>query len=240
MNRLNSEIDHFTNLDHIWWGAKTQAGQRRYDNKFKFLIKLCKPEQKNHILEIGCGDGEFTKRLIKLPSRIISTDITPAVIKRGKIFFEKMGINNIIFKMGNAENLSFKDNTFDIVCGVSILHHVNVEKALCEALRVLKPGGQIFFTEPNLLNPNIYLGINILWLRERMEFSPTETALIRWEVEKTLRRVGYSKISVINYDFLHPLTPIWAVNFVEKVGGTLETTPIIKELSGSLIIWGEK
>lgn len=231
------EIEHFSSLEHIWWGTKTPAGQRRYDNKFKLLINKCRPKRDMAVLEIGAGDGEFTKRLAKLNVMIVATDLTAAVINRAKTKIQK---KNVRFKIENAEKLSFKKESFDLVCGVSILHHLKTGKALKEAYRVLKPGGQIFFTEPNLLNPNILLGLNIPWLREKMEYSPDETAFIRWKVETMLKKAGFKKFSVSNYDFLHPITPVFLIPFVEKLGYILERTPLIKEISGSLVIFAEK
>lgn len=235
--RIENEIRHFSELEHIWWGAKTPAGQRRYDNKFKDFRYYCQPKKNYRILEIGCGDGEFTKRLKSLSCTIIATDITPKVVEKAK---KKVKGKNIQFLIDNAQNSHFKDNSIDIVCGISILHHIDPEKALKEAYRVLKPDGQIFFTEPNLLNPHIFLGLHILWFRSRMEFSPDETALMRWPIDKMLKDIGFKDVEVRNYDFLHPLTPNPLIGFVEGVGSLLERIPLVKEISGSLIIWARK
>lgn len=235
--RIEKEIQHFSDLEHIWWGALTPAGQKRYDNKLKRLKDICRLQKNYKILEIGCGDGEFTKRLTTLDCFITATDITPKVVTKAR---KNIKQKNIHFMVDNAEKMKFKDNSFDIVCGISILHHIDAEKALKEAFRVLKKDGQIFFTEPNLLNPHIYAGLHISWLRKKMEFSPDETALLRWQVVKLLQKIGYSKIEVRNYDFLHPNTPPQSINFVEKLSNILEKTPLIKEISGSLIVWATK
>lgn len=232
-----NEIVHFTNLEHIWWGAKTPAGQKRYDNKFEIFKKICKPMKKHTILEIGCGDGEFTKRLVNINSKIIATDLTPSVVAKGRKTIKR---GNIKFMVDNAEKMQFKNKSFDVVCGVSILHHIDREKSLKEVFRVLKPRGQLFFTEPNLLNPHIFAGLHIKRLREKMEFSPDETALVRWMVNKLLKKIGFKKVSVINYDFLHPKTPKPLIKTMEKISSVLEKTPVIKEISGSLVIWAEK
>jgi len=237
-NVHHHEIEHFSNLDHIWWGAKTYAGQKRYDDKFSRLKSYCRPDKNFRILEIGAGDGEFTKRILKIGARIFATDITPIVVKRGKKILVKK--DKASFKIENAERLTFRGESFDLVCGVSVLHHLDMKKALREAFRVLKKNGQIFFTEPNLLNPNIFIGLKMPFLRKKMEYSPDETALVRWNVERLLREIGFSKVKVENYDFLHPLTPKGWVKFVSNLSKTLEKTPVVKEISGSLIVWAEK
>lgn len=237
MNRAVSEIKHFTQMDHIWWGAKTAVGQRRYDNKAEQFQKYCSCNNESNILEIGCGDGEFTKRIMLLGARIVATDITPEVIKRGK---KNIKSPRVSFILDNSEKIRFRKNSYDIVCGISILHHLNTRKALQEAFRVLKKGGEIFFTEPNMLNPVIYIGHHISWLRPIMEYSPSETALVRWHLDKMLRETGFRHVEVRNYDFLHPQTPQFAMRAVEKLSHIMEGTPLLKEISGSLLIYAIK
>lgn len=239
MTRINNEIKHFTNLDHIWWGAKTPAGQKRYDVKYQRFIKYCKPIKNDRILEIGCGDGEFTRRLaVNKSLKIVGSDITPEVIKRAKSKYTKN--KNISFEVENAEKFKSKNDKFDIICGVSILHHLNWKKTLKESYRILKDGGKIFFSEPNFINPFIFLSLHSKSLRKKFEFSPDETALVRWEVKRELKKIGFKNIRVDNFDFLHPNTPKKYISRVSKLSNVLEQTPIIKEISGSLIIYAQK
>lgn len=235
--RNKNEVEHFTKLEHIWWGALTVAGQKRYDNKADKMFQVCKIKKGARVLEVGSGDGEFTKRIAKPGLEIVATDITPLVVKKGRGFVKK---KNVRFKVEDATNLSFKSGSFDLVCGISILHHVDIKKAIEEAFRVLKKNGQVFFTEPNLLNPHVFLGLNIPILRKKMEFSPDETALIRWRVERLLKETGFRYVRVTNYDFLHPSTPDFLMDSVQRMSNFLEEVPVIKEISGSLIIWAKK
>src|SRR6185503_12986731 len=101
--RIKNEIKHFTNLNHIWWGALTYAGQRRYDIKFAWFKKLCKPNKDKRILEVGCGDGEFTSRLASLNSRIVGTDITPSLISKAKTNFKSN--KNTQFMVDDCESM---------------------------------------------------------------------------------------------------------------------------------------
>lgn len=236
-NKLKNEVDHFSNLPQTWWGAKSAAGQKRYDNKAKIFKQMCQPNQNTRILEIGAGYGEFTRRIKDVNSKITAIDITPKVVN---ISQKKFGSRKIKFKVGNADNLNFKEGSFDIVCGISILHHVSYPEALYEAYRVLIKGGKIFFTEPNLLNPHTFIGLNFPGLRKKMEFSPDEVALLRWKVEKILKQIGFKGIIVRNYDFLHPKTPKKYINTVMKIGSFMENIVLVKEISGSLIIYAEK
>jgi ubiquinone/menaquinone biosynthesis C-methylase UbiE len=234
------EIEHFTHLPHVWWGLKSVAGQKRYDNKLDSLMKICHIRKGSKILEVGCGNGEFTQRLsrIKTPgTKITAIDVTPSLLSLAR---KTTTSPNIVFKQDNLHELSFKANEFDIVCGISILHHVDLTKSLSEIYRVLKPGGEIFFTEPNILNPVIYLGLHVPSLRRSMEFSQDETAFKRWALHNALIHAGFSDVRVRNYDFLYPQTPPSLIPFVERVGSVIERLPLIKEVSGSLLIYAKK
>ncbi|OGG15282.1 hypothetical protein A2875_00625 [Candidatus Gottesmanbacteria bacterium RIFCSPHIGHO2_01_FULL_46_14] len=237
VKRTKQEIEHFSNLGHIWWGAKTVAGQKRYDSKARLFRKYCRPKKAWVVLEIGCGDGELTKRIADGKIKITATDVTPTVINRAK---NSLKLPRVEFTVKNAEKLDYDDNSIDVVCGISILHHLNTEKALEEAYRVLKPDGRLFFTEPNLVNPLVFLGLNLYYLRKKMEFSPGETALLRWNLSSMLKRIGFRKVVVKNYDFLFPLTPPRWVNMVSRLSDILEVIPLVKEMSGSLLIYAVK
>ncbi|KKQ37365.1 MAG: hypothetical protein US55_C0033G0003 [Candidatus Levybacteria bacterium GW2011_GWC2_37_7] len=237
VKRTKQEIEHFSNLDHIWWGTKTDAGQKRYDIKSQMFRKYCHPKKGGLVLEIGCGDGEFTKRIADGKLKIIATDVTPTVVSRAKSSLKLPGVE---FTVKNAEKLDFEDNLIDIVCGVSILHHLNTEKTLREAYRVLKPDGRLFFTEPNLINPLVFLGLNLYYLRKKMEFSPDETALLRWNLSSMLKKIGFRKVVVKNYDFLFPLIPSSWIKMVGQLSNILEIVPVVKEISGSLLIYAVK
>lgn len=73
-----------------------------------------------------------------------------------------------------------------------------------------------------------------------MEFSPGETALLRWNLSSMLKRIGFRKVVVKNYDFLFPLTPPRWVNMVSRLSDILEVIPLVKEMSGSLLIYAVK
>ena len=59
-----------------------------------------------------------------------------------------------------------------------------IEEALRDIYRVLKPGGTIYFTEPNMLNPQIAMQKNIPWIKRKLGDSPDETAFFRWPLRR--------------------------------------------------------
>jgi ubiquinone/menaquinone biosynthesis C-methylase UbiE len=132
--------------------------------------------------------------------------------------------------------MPFRASTFDAVVGSSILHHLDIIPALREINRVLKDCGRISFAEPNMMNPQIMLQKNIPLLKKFLGDSPDETAFFRWRLYELLKKEGFSEINITPFDFLHPMTPTSLIGLVNRTGMFLEKTPLLKEISGSLII----
>lgn len=189
------------------------------------------------VLEIGCGTGLFTSELACTAKRITAIDISPDLLNRAK---ERVTANNVVFALENAFAMSFPSAHFDAVIGSSCLHHLDAARALQEFHRVLKPGGRIMFTEPNMLNPQIALQKNIPYLKRRSGDSPDETAFIRFNLKRSLIRAGFADISIVPFDFVHPAIPQWLLSIAVPFLSTCETIPFIKEIAGSLAIVGVK
>jgi SAM-dependent methyltransferase len=125
---------------------------------------------------------------------------------------------------------------FDSVVGSSVLHHLEIEDAIRDIYRVLKPEGTIYFTEPNMLNPQIAIQKNIPWIKRKLGDSPEETAFFRWPLQRLLERTGYRHVRIDPFDFLHPKTPVALIDQVKAFGRFLENVPVISEFAGSLYI----
>ena len=96
-------------------------------------------------LEIGCGTGFFSLnlKLAGVLEHAYVTDISPGMVQVAQRNAEALGFT-IEGRAADAERLPFDDDTFDLVIGHAVLHHLpDVELALREILRVLRPGGRL-------------------------------------------------------------------------------------------------
>jgi SAM-dependent methyltransferase len=109
------------------------------------------------VLEYGCAHGGNAIALAASAKRVEGIDISKAAIDAGNTEIARRGIANVSLSVQNAEAMTFPDNTFDLVFGSGILHHLDYDKAMAELRRVLKPGGIVLFTEPLGHNPAIEL-----------------------------------------------------------------------------------
>ena len=94
------------------------------------------PRPGEHILDIGCGDGQLTERIAANGAVVMGVDSSPEMVAATR----ESGLKAI---EANAEALPFKDHTFDAVFSNAALHWVrNQDAMLSEVHRVLKPGGR--------------------------------------------------------------------------------------------------
>jgi SAM-dependent methyltransferase len=217
------------------WNWESPAGKLRWARRVKMLSSHLMPGMT--VLELGCGTGTFTRELARSGADIIAIDVSPELLEIARANYSAP---NVHYQTENAYALSYPDAAFDSVVGSSVLHHLEVEEALRNIYRVLKPGGTIFFTEPNMLNPQIAVQKNVPWIKRKLGDSPDETAFFRWRLQCLLEQTGYRNVRIDPFDFLHPKTPVRLINRVNTFGRFLESVPVISEFAGSLYIRGVK
>ena len=213
------------------WNWESPAGKLRWARRVKMLSSHLKPGMT--VLELGCGTGSFTRELARSGAEIVAIDVSPELLEIAKL---NCSVPNVRFQIQNAYSLSYSEAVFDSVVGSSVLHHLEIEEALRDVYRVLKPEGTICFTEPNMLNPQIAIQKNIPWIKQKLGDSPDETAFFRWPLRRFLERAGYRDIRVDPFDFLHPKTPVALIDRMDAFGRFLENVPVISEVAGSLYI----
>lgn len=99
------------------------------------------------ILELGCGDGRlWQKNLDKIPEGwdITLTDFSPGMLEDTKKNLT-LNLKRFKFNIVDVQHIPYKDNSFDVVIANHMLYHVtNVDKALSEIYRILKPKGYFY------------------------------------------------------------------------------------------------
>ena len=107
------------------------------------------------VLDYGCGIGSVTQKIATLkPSKLFGIDISEISISKAIENAKNLNLQ-INYSVDNCEETKFKAETFDLVFGSGILHHLDLEKSLVEINRILKKGGEMVFLEPLGANPLI-------------------------------------------------------------------------------------
>ena len=143
--------------------------------KHDWLEKIC-----NHsdirVLDFACGNGENGIYAASLGANVDGIDISPEGVNNANENAKKFEVSdNCKFIEMDGENMTYEDNHFDYAIEYGALHHVDLEKALKELSRVLKPNGKMLCIEALRHNPLIHA------YRKRTPHLRTE-----WEVEHIL------------------------------------------------------
>jgi len=128
---------------HTW---KVHVLRRALNDLERMIPKPLKTEK---ILDVGCGFGHSFKELNQRfsPKEIVALDADPAIEKRTRAAAKACPCK-ITLTLGNASQLDFADNSFDMIyCHQTFHHIVDQASAIQEFFRVLKPGGVLLFAE---------------------------------------------------------------------------------------------
>ena len=94
------------------------------------------------VLDVGCGPGILTIALAPLVHEVVALDLTPEMIAQAKKRSDWLGLKNVRFEVGRAEELPFSDGYFDVVVTRLMLHHLlSPTSAVKEMARVTRKGG---------------------------------------------------------------------------------------------------
>ena len=141
------------------WGIDFgEIGQGQVLGKLRKLLGSELDSGYDRSLEIGAGTGYFSLNLLQtgVVSRATCTDISPGMLTTLAGNAERLGLT-VQTARADAESLPFADESFDLVLGHAVLHHLpNLRRAFAEFHRVLRPGGRIVFAgEPSRVGDRI-------------------------------------------------------------------------------------
>jgi SAM-dependent methyltransferase len=111
------------------------------------------------VLDFGCGRGERSVMMLGQGAEVDGIDISQVYIDEAAEAARAAGHpeHQFRFVVGDAHALPYDAGAFDLVIGEGIIHHLDLDVALSEVSRVLKPGGRALFLEPLLDNPLLKL-----------------------------------------------------------------------------------
>ncbi len=132
----------------VKWGIDLgEIGQSQVRAKFTKALGGWPERPFGDSLEIGAGTGYFSLNLLSLGAieRATATDISQGMLDSLAASAARLGVS-VETVRAEAEELPFEDESFDLVCGHAIVHHIpDLERAFAEFHRVLRPGGTLAF-----------------------------------------------------------------------------------------------
>lgn len=161
-------------------------------------------EKDGSLLDIGCGEGLFLKRIPEYYNKkLFGLDSWELIIRKAK---ERVSAS---FFIGEGDKLPFKDETFNEITILNLFYNLphidNIVSILKEASRVCKKGGKIIFDYRNKKNPLIWLGYRTIKIHDPDIKIPVK-AYTRREVRMLLKTIEAERV---NY---YQIPSWWKVN----------------------------
>ena len=156
------------------------------------LLKLMPPLV---IADLGAGEGTISQLMAQRAKKVIAIDNSEKMVEFGSELAKKHGIRNLEYRLGELEDVPIRSATVDVAFLSQALHHArHPERAVAEAWRILKPGGQIaildlnrhHFEEAREIYADLWLGFTELEIERYLKgagFRNVETAIVHREQE---------------------------------------------------------
>jgi ubiquinone/menaquinone biosynthesis C-methylase UbiE/DNA-binding MarR family transcriptional regulator len=158
------------------------------------------------IADLGAGEGTFSQLLARRSKKVIAVDNSEKMVEYGRELASKHGVKNLEYRKGDLEAVPIRDAAVDLAFFSQALHHAqHPERAVAEALRILKPGGRIVvldllrhnYEEARELYADLWLGFTEVELTRFLRqagFKNIETSVVHSEESaphfETLLAVG--------------------------------------------------
>jgi ubiquinone/menaquinone biosynthesis C-methylase UbiE len=157
------------------------------------------------VLELGCGGGDLSLELLRRGARLTALDISPRMVELAR---SRAGDATATFLVAPAEDTSLPAESFDLVVGKWVLHHVDVGAAAREIRRVLRPGGRGAFFENQDRNPLLRIARGKLWGSRGLSWVGTqdEHPLTRADIELLAETFDSVDLSYPSFYFFEALS----------------------------------
>ena len=183
--------------DFYWW----------FRGRRKIVLSALKGIKAEKILDVGCGTGG---NLNLFNGFVVGLDISLQALK-----LAKKRKPNAILCQGEAENLPFHNESFDLVLALDLLEHLQDDvKGLREMYRVLKKGGNVLITVP---------AYKFLW-SEHDEALHHFRRYSKSEIKVKMEEVGFT-ITFLSFAIVLPFFPIALFRLLQRLARRTETKP---------------
>ncbi len=198
------------------WHTETESAKIVDQWNFDNLQNFIDHKKVDKCLDIACGTGRLSAKLLQVTDNVYGVDLSEEVLKIAKNKYPQIN-----FSLGESVNLPYEDNFFDLVVINGSLHHFfATEKTFTEAFRVLKAGAKfVVLGEPNknygaLWNPFFYVWflfrlftriLNIFVKQKTVQtelIEPEAESFVPAELKVTLAKVGFEIKAFYTYDYL--------------------------------------
>lgn len=169
-------------------------------------------------LDYGCGHGMAAVVMARAGAAVTAFDVSPGYVVEAR---QRAAANGVLVEclVADGERLPFAGESFDVVWGNAILHHLDLRRAAPELARVLRPGGVAVFCEPWGGNPLL------AFARRRLPYpgkdrTPDETPLTRHDLGPL--REHFPSLKLEGHQFVGMVGRLWRNRVICRLGERLD------------------
>lgn len=173
---------------HQQWedAYRTPENEEFYEEAFDYIVGVLNAPKDSTVLDVGCGVGAHSIRLARRGFFVVGADFSETVLMWAEENVRKSGMEERIrLKHEDILAFTFGDERFDYVLCWGILMHVHdIEKAISELARIMRPGGRLVISEGNMhsLQSIILRTLKNLFGEERATVKKTPAGLEYWTI----------------------------------------------------------
>ena len=198
-----SEIEFHDRKSEKKINKKSFYNQGALQSVYNKMLDIAGDLKDKQVLDYGCGNGWTSIQYARRGALVTGLDISLGAINKAKQLARDRNFHDrISFVQGNCEHLPFKEK-FDMILGVAILHHIDLEHSIKGIEKSLKKGGKCIFMEPLDHNPFINFFRLLTPNRRTEDEKPLSIDMIK-SFEKTFSKVniyGYHLFALLAYSF---------------------------------------
>jgi SAM-dependent methyltransferase len=137
----------------------TRESWRDWRIEARELLRLARVTRDTRVLEIGCGGGGLVRLLRERGARVVGVDTQASALELARARQDRSGFlkpdRSTFVRVGEENALPFRADAFDAILGQHVIEHLSdVNAALREWKRALKPGGRLALATPNARYPD--------------------------------------------------------------------------------------
>lgn len=181
-----------------------------------WLVELAQPQPDWRMLDVATGTGHTAFAFAPYVAEIIGIDLTPRMLAEAEKLAARQGITNVRFVEADIHELPFDDETFDdgqfdlVACRRGAHHFSDIQEALAEMVRMLKPGGLLLIDDRSVPEDDFVDSVmnRLDWLHDEShvrEYRPSQ-----WQA--MLEQAGCQVLALETYIRHRPLSA-----FTERV-----------------------
>ncbi len=191
---------------HSYAVSKTHA----HGSDLKIVFSFLDPQPHMLVLDVATGAGHTAALIAPAVAHVTALDLAPEMIAETAKLFASKGLTNVDAVVADVEALAFEAATFDAVtCRIAPHHFFDIEKAIAEIARVLKPGG-VFVLEDSF-SPQAKRLDRFINTLEKLRDPTHVRAYTRREWRRMLIDAGFNVVRMENYRKTHDIEE-WMTN----------------------------